>query len=81
MNQNTNNNGNKGNGLGGFIVIGIIIFIIFSMINSSKKDAELRKQETLKDFETQMQKDPSTWTKEERQLYDDFTKWDMQNER
>lgn len=65
----------------GLIVIGIIAFIIFSIGNSVKKDAESRKQRELREFNSQLHQDPSTWDKEQRDRYDSFIEWDMQNER
>ena len=55
--------------------------MISTISSSSKKDAETRKQRELREFETQLKQDPSTWNKEQRKRYDDFIEWDMQNER
>lgn len=78
------NSKNNENLMTGIVAIGIILFIVFiitSIGNSVKKDAEARKQTQLREFESQMRQDPTTWDKEQRDRYDSFTKWDMQNER
>lgn len=63
----------------GLIFIGIIIFIIMSIGSSAKQDAERRKQRELREFDTQLHQDPSTWDKEQQDRYDSFTKWDYKN--
>ncbi len=63
------------------VIVSFIIFIVMSIRNSIKQDAEYRKQRELREFNTQLHQDPSTWNKEQRDRYDSFIKWDMQNER
>ncbi len=63
------------------IFIGIIVFIIISISSSAKKDAEARKQRELREFNNQLNQDPSSWNKEQRDRYNSFIEWDMQNEK
>lgn len=63
----------------GLIFIGIIVFIVMSIGSSVKQDAEYRKQRELREFNTQLHQDPSTWDKEQRDRYDSFIKWDSDN--
>ena len=65
----------------GVIVIVIIIFIIIGIGNSVKNDTKARNQREVNEFNKQMQQDPSTWNKEQRDRYNDFIEWDIQNER
>ena len=80
-NNNTNRNDDTSGCIFGLIFIGIIIFIIMSIASSVKNDSEARKQRQLREFESQMRQDPTTWDKEQRDRYDSFIEWDMQNER
>lgn len=76
---NSNNNNDTSGCIFGLIFIGIIIFIIMFICSSAKQDAERRKQKELREFNTQLHQDPSTWDKEQRDRYDSFTKWDYKN--
>lgn len=78
--NNTYNNNNDTSGcIFGLIFIGIIIFIIMSIGSSVKQDAERRKQKELREFDTQLHQDPSTWDKKQQDRYDSFMKWDSNN--
>lgn len=70
----------------GMLIVMGIIFLVFLLpiiwiFGGSQKSAEERKEKELKAFEKQLKQDPSTWTKEERDRYNSFIEWDMQNER
>ena len=78
----TPNNSNNSDTYGcifGVIIIVIVLFIVMSIANSVKQDSEHRKQEELREFNTQLHQDPSTWNKEQRDRYDSFIKWDASN--
>lgn len=78
INYTTNNNDTSGF-VFGLIFIGIIIFIVMSIGSSVKQDAERRKQKELREFDTQLHQDPSTWDKKQQDRYDSFMKWDSNN--
>lgn len=61
-----------------FIIILFIIVVIFLIaLCFSSGDSSSSKEK--RDFESQLRKDPSTWTETERDRFDSFIEWDMKN--
>ena len=77
--KNTTNNDDTSGCIFGFIFIAIIIFIVILIGNSVKQDTQKRKEKGLREFNTQLHQDPSTWDKKQQDRYDSFTKWDWDN--
>lgn len=63
-----------------FIIIIIIVLFVGFLVSNKGTTSNGQSSES-KAFERQMKKDPSTWTKREKDRYDSFIKWDMQNEK
>lgn len=68
------NNSNKG-GAAILIVFLVIIFGIIGSCSSKQNQAE----ETQK-FSDQMNQDPNTWNKEQRDRYNDFMDWEAKQQ-
>lgn len=66
----------NGNGMHWVIVIAVF-FLLWGMVRCSSNEVKQNESDA---FNTQMHKDPSTWSKEEVNRYDGFIKWsDKQN--
>lgn len=61
------------------IVIAIIVLVVLIPLKACfDSSIEQKKQDDLQEFDKQMHKDPSTWTDEEKDEFNDF--WEYANE-
>lgn len=63
---------NKKKPTSGWLLIIAIIIIIFSISSCYAKSNE---EKEIAAFENQMHKDPSSWSDEEKDRYNDFSNW------
>lgn len=59
------------------IILFIVLIIFFIAFCFSRGDSSSSQEK--RDFESQLKKDPSTWTETERDRFDSFIEWDMKN--
>lgn len=59
----------------GIVYIIIAVLCLFLLVQCTNNRSENYEREESQAFSDQLHKDPTTWTKEERQRYSDFVEW------
>lgn len=57
----------------------IVLFIIFSFIFITQNSNDDWKARDAASFNSQMQRDPSTWNKQEQRRFESFSEWNNNN--
>lgn len=57
----------------------LIIGMIIVCVSCNENSKHIKEEETQK-FEDQIHQDPATWNKEQRDRYNDFTKWETEQQ-